>query len=91
MAIFLASAIGLMANIYMKISMHSIAMGVAISFTILLALTQSVSFGAYISIVLLIAGLVCTARFIVSDHTPKEIYGGLLVGLAALLVATLFI
>jgi hypothetical protein len=91
MAIFLASAIGLMANIYMKISMHSIAMGVMISFIMLLALTQSVSFGAYISIALLIAGLVCTARFIVSDHTPKEIYVGLLAGLAALLIATLFV
>ena len=43
----------------------------------LLALTQSVSFGVYISVALLIAGLVCTARFIVSDHTQKEIYGGL--------------
>ena len=91
MAIFLASTIGLMANIYMKISMHSIAMGVAISFIMLLALTQSVNFGVYISIALVIAGLVCTARFIVSDHTPKEIYGGLLAGLAALFIATLFV
>lgn len=91
MAIFLASAIGLMANIYMKISMHSIAMGVAVSFMLLLSLTQSVSFGIYISVAIFIAGLVCTARFIASDHTQKEIYGGLLAGLAALLISILFV
>jgi hypothetical protein len=91
MAIFLASAIGLMANIYMKISMHTIAMGVMISFIMLLAFTQSVRMGVYISIALFIAGLVCTARFIVSDHTPKEVYSGLLAGVAALLIATLFV
>jgi hypothetical protein len=91
MAIFLASAIGLMANIYMKISMHTLAMGVAISFMLLLAFIQPVSSGAYISIALLIAGLVCSARFIVSDHTQKEIYGGLLAGFAALFIATLFV
>ena len=31
--------------------------------------------------VLLLTGLVCTARLIVSDHTPREIYLGLLVGM----------
>jgi hypothetical protein len=29
----------------------------------------------------LIAGLVCTSRMIVSDHTPKEVYLGLLAGM----------
>jgi len=91
MAIFIASAIGQMANIYIKISMHAIAMGVAVSFMLLLAVIQPVNSGVYISITLMIAGLVCTARFIVSDHTQREIYGGLLAGLAALLVATLFV
>lgn len=91
MAIFLASSIGLMGNIYMKISMHAIAMGVMISFMMLLAFTQAISFGIYISITLFIAGLVCTARFIISDHTQKEIYGGLLAGAGALLIATLFV
>ena len=91
MAIFLASAIGLMANIYMKVSMHAIAMGVTIAFIMLLALTQSVSSGSYISISLFIAGLVATSRFIASDHTPKEIYGGLVSGIAAILIATLFV
>lgn len=87
MAIFLASSFGLMANIYMKVSMHAISMGVMISFIIILALSQSTAFGIYISIALLIAGLVCTARFIVSDHTQVEIYGGLFLGVLAMMVA----
>jgi hypothetical protein len=91
MTIFLASAIGQMANIYMKISMHAIGMGVTISFILLLALTQSVNSGLYITIALLIAGLVCSARFIVSNHSQKEIYAGLLVGFAALLIAAFFV
>jgi hypothetical protein len=91
MAIFLASSIGLMANIYLKISMHAIAMGVDVSFILFLALTQSVSFGIYISVTLLIAGIVCTARLIVSDHSQKEIYGGLLAGVTASFIATLFV
>jgi len=90
MGIFLASVIGLMANIYMKISMHAIAMGVMVSFMTMLALTQSVSFGLYLSITFLIAGIVCTARFIVSDHTQKQIYAGLLAGFIGLLIAVWF-
>ena len=41
----------------------------------------------YISIALLIAGTVCTARFIVSDHTQKEVYYGFFAGVASQLLA----
>ncbi len=91
MAIFLGSAFGLMANIYMKISMHAIAMGVTVGFMTFFSLTQSAHPGIYISLTFLTAGLVCSARFIASDHASKEIYGGLLAGISALLVAILFV
>lgn len=87
MAIFIASSIGLLFNIYMKISMHAMSMGILLAFIALLALTQSINYTGYMSIAFLIAGLVCTARFIVSDHTQKEIYAGLLVGIASQLLA----
>ena len=87
LAIFIASSIGLIANIYMKISMHAIAVGVMVAFMMLLSFSQSVNFGIYLSIALLVAGLVCTSRFIVSDHTQREVYGGLLLGIASQLVA----
>jgi hypothetical protein len=87
MAIFIASSLGLMANIIMKVSMHAISMGILLVFMSMLAFTQAENYGVYISIAFLIAGLVCTSRFIVSDHTPKEIYTGLLVGGISQLIA----
>jgi hypothetical protein len=87
LAIFIASSAGLMLNIYMKVSLHAISMGIVAAFMILLGVTQSVNFGLYISIAFFITGLVCTSRFIVSDHTQKEIYLGLLTGVLSMLVA----
>jgi hypothetical protein len=87
LAIFIASALGLMANIYMKVSLHAISMGVMLAFIMILSLDSSLQFGIYISAALLITGLVCTARFIVSDHTQREVYGGLFLGILSQLVA----
>jgi hypothetical protein len=86
LAIFIASSVGLLFNIYIKISLHAISMGILVAFMVLLGLTQSINFGLYISIALFIAGLVCTARFIVSDHTPREVYFGFLTGVASMVV-----
>ena len=87
LAIFIAASMGLLANIYIKVSMHAISMGVMVTIILLLAFSQDISFGIYISIALFIAGLVCTSRFIVSDHTQKEVYVGLLVGVISQLLA----
>lgn len=87
MAIFIASSLGLLVNIVMKVSMHTMSMGIMLAFMALLAFTQPGSYSVYISIAFLIAGLVCTSRFIVSDHTPTEIYTGLLVGGVSQLIA----
>ncbi len=87
LAVFISSWLALMANIKIKISLHAISMGVMLSFIFLLAFSQSLSFGIYISIAVLIAGLVCTSRFFVSDHSQKEVYAGLLLGVLAMGVA----
>jgi hypothetical protein len=87
MAIFIASSAGLMANIYMKVSMHTMGMGILIAFVAMLALSQANNYTLYFSIALLITGLVSTSRMIVSDHTPAEIYTGLLIGILSLVVA----
>ena len=87
LAIFIASILGWMANIYLKVSMHAISMGVMVAFILSLALRQENGSGIFISVALLIAGLVCTARFIISDHTQREVYGGLLLGILSQLIA----
>jgi hypothetical protein len=90
LAIFLASSAGLIANIYLKASMHAMAMGVAASFMLLLGFSQGMTFSLYIAVTLVAAGLVCTSRLVTSDHTPGEIYAGLFIGIAAQLVAYVF-
>jgi hypothetical protein len=87
MAVFVASVMAWMMNIYMKVSLHAISAGVMVAFMLQMGITQPLNLALYISIALLIAGLVCTARFIVSDHTQKEVYGGLAAGVAALVAA----
>src|SRR5688572_16489083 len=87
MAIFIASSIGLLINIYMKVSMHAISAGIMLAFMALLTMTQPGNYTVYLSIAFLIAGLVCTARLIISDHTPAEIYIGLLAGCLSLWIA----
>jgi hypothetical protein len=87
LAIWISVSLGLLANIIMKVSLHAISMGVALTFILALAFSQPVNFGIYISVALLATGLVCTSRFIVSDHTAKEVYGGLLVGVVSMLIA----
>ena len=90
LAIFLASIGGLIANISMKVSMHAIAAGLMASFVMMLGFSQDLNFGIFISASILLAGIICTARFIDSDHTAKEIYTGLFIGIASLVVAMLF-
>jgi hypothetical protein len=87
MAIWIASSLGLLANIYLKISLHAISMGVMLCFFIYLALSGWSDMGLYLSIAIFITGLVTTSRLLISDHTQKEIYLGLLLGIISQLIA----
>jgi len=86
LAVFLSCIAGMMANIYYKISMHGIAVGALLVFFMWLAFNGVVGGGSLLSIAILITGLVCMARFIVSDHNPFEVYSGLLAGALCQLV-----
>lgn len=90
LAVFIASWVALMLNIKMKISLHAISAGVMLAFIVILAFSHQLNFGIYISVALLITGIVCTSRFIVSDHSPGEVYGGLLAGALCMIIASQF-
>ena len=77
----IASSAALMANIYYKVSMHAIGMGGMIMNSNTMLMTWP------LSIALLIAGIVCTSRLIVSNHTNKDIYMGLIIGVGCQLAA----
>jgi hypothetical protein len=87
LGIFLSSSLGLIGNIYMKVSMHAISMGIAITFMGYLTLHNGSNLAPYWMITLAIAGLVCTARLLVSNHRPVEIYLGLFIGFLCQFIA----
>ena len=78
--VFISSAAALIANIYFKISMHAIGMGGLIGIAYVVMQQNTMLMTWPLSMAFLIAGIVCTSRLIVSDHTPKEIYTGLFMG-----------
>ena len=86
-AVFLSSSAALMANIYFKISMHAIGMGGVLGLFIVIMQQNNFLMTVPLTIAFLITGLVCTSRLIVSDHSPKEIYAGLVMGIVCQLVA----
>lgn len=84
--VFISSAAALIANIYYKISMHAIGMGGLLGLFLVIMQQNTMLMSWPLALVFLLAGLVCTSRMIVSDHHPKEIYSGLVVGLLCQLV-----
>lgn len=86
-AVFISSSAALMANIYFKISMHAIGMGGVLGLFLVIMQQNNMLMTVPLSVAFLIAGLVCTSRMIVSDHSPKEIYTGLAMGIVCQLVA----
>ena len=89
--VFLTTVVGLLSNIYFKISMHAMGMGGMLGLFLIVMLYNTMLMTWPLSIALLITGLVCTSRLIVSDHTTKEVYWGLFFGLLCQLAAAAFI
>lgn len=80
LGIFLASSAALIANIYLKVSMHAIGMGGWLGFFLVLMFANSMLMSFPLAVVLLLTGLVCTSRLMNKSHTSFEIYLGLLIG-----------
>ena len=91
LAVFIASTIGLILNIYFKVSMHMLAMGVVVTLLFRMAMESPYSFSLYLSVGLLIAGLVGTCRLINRDHYPFDVYAGFFAGVVAQLIAFAFV
>lgn len=90
LAIFIASFLGLILNSFIKVSMHTIAAGVMITFILLLAFLTDVNYGFYIAIAFLLTGVISSARLVNADHYPIEVYAGLIIGIIAQLAAYYF-
>ncbi|WEK36808.1 MAG: hypothetical protein P0Y53_04775 [Candidatus Pseudobacter hemicellulosilyticus] len=74
-------------NIRNKISMHGTGVGGLMMYFLIRVQTAEDNTALFLSAAILITGLVCTARFIVSDHTRREVYSGLIAGMVCQLIA----
>jgi hypothetical protein len=88
LGVFLVSSAGLIANIYFKVSMHAMGVGGLLGIAWVVANSNTMLMTWPMALAILITGLVCTARLIVSNHNQKDIYVGLLIGIASQLVAS---
>lgn len=91
LGIFFTTIVGVIINNFIKISLHAMAMSGALTAIIIFAFYYHAQLGLSISIACILTGLVCTSRFLVSDHTNKEIYSGLILGIVSQLAALLFL
>ncbi len=91
LGVFLASSAALLANIYFKISMHAIGVGGLLGVFLLIMKSNTMLMTWPLAAAVLIAGLVCTARLLISDHSTKDIYSGLLVGIVSQFVAAVVV
>ena len=89
--VFLTTAVALIANIFSKISMHAIGCGGMLGIFIVIMNSNSMLMTWPLSLALLITGLVCTSRLMVSNHTQKDIYMGLIIGLVCQFAAAIVI
>jgi len=81
-------------NNFTKISMHTVGMGgflAMVIITILSTVSPLHDLRMILLGVIVLTGLVGTARLILHAHEPKEIYGGYLVGFAAQFIALNFL
>ena len=64
-----------------KTSLHLLSLGISVGFFMLLGTQYFISFLPVILILILISGLLASARLYLKAHTPKEVYLGFLLGL----------
>jgi hypothetical protein len=89
--VLLACSVALMTNIYYKISMHAIGMGGLLGIFLIIMKSNTMLMTWPLCIAFLLTGIVCTCRLIISNHTNREIYMGLLSGMLCQLASAFII
>ena len=79
-----------MISIFFKVSMHTTAAGGMVGIILVLLFTSPVNLMTPLFVALVIAGLVGTARLILNEHRPGEIWLGYFIGIAVQLSAWLY-
>ena len=91
LGVWLSSVAALMLNTKFKISLHAIALGTTLGMLLWMVFHERLFFGVWLSAALLITGLVSSARLLVGEHRPAEVYWGLLTGSLSVVLAAFFV
>jgi hypothetical protein len=80
LTLFISASAGLLINNYIKVSIHGMGAGSLFLFFILLLFTGRIEESLPLLAAVFISGIICTSRFLVSDHSPFEIGFGFTAG-----------
>ncbi|RAI98740.1 hypothetical protein LX64_04725 [Chitinophaga skermanii] len=81
LGIFLSVVFSLVANNFLKISMHTVGWGGMIGFFTVLMWGMGMNVAVPLALIFVLSGLVATARLILNAHTPAEVYIGFIGGI----------
>jgi hypothetical protein len=87
---FLAVCAAWMCTIFYKVSLHAVAMGGLVAFSILFSHSDPFTSGLYIAVPILIAGIVCSSRLIMGAHNRFEMISGFIIGFFAQSIGWIF-
>jgi len=91
LGIFVASAIGMTVNNFIKVSLHAMGIAGLTMAVILVSIFYPVNNAVWVLLAILLTALVISARLIVSDHTKKELIVGLLIGVVTQVAAYIWV
>ena len=91
LGIFVASAIGMTVNNFMKVSLHAMGIAGLTTAVILVSVFYPVNNAVWVLLAVLLTALVISARLVVSDHTKKELIVGLFIGVFTQVSAYLWV
>lgn len=87
LGVFIAVVLSMVANTYAKVSMHTTGWGGVIGLLLMLMTGMHMNVSFPLVVTFIVAGIVATARLILSAHTPAEIYAGFLIGILSQWIA----
>jgi hypothetical protein len=91
LGIFVASAIGMTVNNFMKVSLHAMGIAGITTSIILVSIFYPVTNAIWVPLGIILTALVISARLVVSDHSKKELVVGLFIGVFTQLAAYLWV
>jgi hypothetical protein len=91
LGIFVASAIGMTVNNFMKVSLHAMGIAGLTTAIILVSVFYPVNNAIWVLLAVVLVALVISARLVVSDHSKKELLVGLFIGVFTQVAAYLWV